>query len=213
MGVRTIRPGCRGLRGYFASRKAGRPVAFESRLERDFYILLESDPDVVAFVEQPVTIEFRGRQRARRYTPDARVTFRDGLTQLVEVKYVVDIAALDAKERLDMDEAHDAARAYCEARSWRFVLRTDRDILGPRLDRAHALRAFARPPNALAAWEPRLLVHIASTPAVTLGELAVQFGAEARVCALHLLWMGSLRDEPVAVPTDATRLYPCGARP
>lgn len=210
MSARIIRPGHRGLRGYFASRKTLHPVAFESRLERDQLILLEADPAVVTFDTQPVTIPFRGRERARSYTPDCRVIYQAAPTELVEVKYAADIAAYEPKARADMEEAHDAARSFCDARSWRFVLRTDRDILGPRLDRAHALRAFARLPASVASGLLAVESFVRQHPGVALGELARELdplGPTTRNLALHLVWHGRLRDEPFATPTDATRLF------
>lgn len=218
MSARTIRPGHRGLRGYFASRKTPRPVAFESRLERDLLILLEAEPAVVTFDTQPVTIPFRGRERARSYTPDCRVVYRAAPTELVEVKYAADIAAYEPKARTDIEEAHDAARSFCDARSWRFVLRTDRDILGPTLDRAMALRAFARPPSVAAPLRDVVERLVSAPEGVSLAELRTAFATPAdaslaRRWALHLLWRGELRDEPFAPPTDHTRLFAGSARP
>ncbi len=210
MPTRNIRrPGYRGLRGYYPSFKAGRTLAFESRLERDLFLLLDGDPAVVTFEEQPVTIAFQGHLRARRYTPDCRVTYRARPTEIVEVKYAADLDAMTPAERAALDEAHTAAQAWCAERGWRFVLRTDRDIVGPTLDRAHALHAFARLPAA----EPTVdavLAHVASHPGVTLAELALALGSPtARHVALHLVWRGRLRDDPFVRFTEATRLiYP-----
>jgi len=48
--------------------------AFESSLERDFLLLLDFDPEVVLYEEQPVTINYHDDQgRRRRYTPDVLV--------------------------------------------------------------------------------------------------------------------------------------------
>lgn len=211
MPSRDIRhPGHRGLRGFYPSRKAGRTVAFESRLERDHLFLLDADPDVVSFEEQPVTIHFQGQKHPRRYTPDCRVEYRSRPTELVEVKYAADLDAMPADVRAAHAEAHVAATTWCAERGWRFVLRTDRDILGPALDRAHALHAFARlQPDALVT--PAVVeAYVASYPGVTVVELARTFaerGPIARRVALHLVWRGRLRDVPFAVPSDSTRLY------
>lgn len=218
MPARDIRrPGHRGLRGFYPSHKVGRTLAFESRLERDHFLVLDGDPAVTTFDEQPVTIEFQGRKRARHYTPDCRVVYRTRPTELVEVKYVADIKAMDADKRVDLDEAHEAARAWCGARGWRFVLRTDRDIVGPALARAHALRAFARLPGT-AAQVDVVLGFVRAHGGVALAELALALdsampGALARRVALHLVWRGRLRDDPFATPTDTTRLFPTEAAP
>lgn len=205
------RPGYRGLRGYYPSFKTGRSVAFESRLERDHFLLLDADPRVSTYDEQPVTITFDGRRRSRRYTPDCRVIYRSGTTELVEVKYAADIASMSGDERVDLDEAHNAARAWCTERGWSFKLRTDQDIVGAALDRAHALHAFARASDAVVSPDA-VLAFVAKRPGVTLAELAHAFddgshGASVRRLALHLVWRGHLRDEPFSVPSATTRLF------
>lgn len=212
MPARDIRrPGHRGLRGFYPSHKTGRTLAFESRLERDHFLLLDADPDVVAFDEQPVTIAFEAHGQRRRYTPDCHVVRHSRPAELVEVKYAGDLAAMDPRERARLDEAHNAARAWCAARGWTFALRTDRDVVGPLLDRAMALHAFARAPTRETVVPDALLAFVAKHPGVSLAELARAFlgrdAAVVRHLALHLVWRGRLRDDPFAVPTEATQLF------
>ena len=72
--VRTIRRGHRGNRGRATATKAGGRAEFESTLERDFYFLLEMDPEVLSFTPQPVSLTFKGPNgRSRRYVPDALI--------------------------------------------------------------------------------------------------------------------------------------------
>src|SRR5947208_8398615 len=50
---------------------------FESSLERDFLLLLDFDPDVEFYEEQPVKITYHDdRGRRRTYTPDVFVRYR-----------------------------------------------------------------------------------------------------------------------------------------
>lgn len=212
MPARDIRrPGHRGLRGFYPSHKTGRAVAFESRLERDLFLLLDADPDVVAFDEQPVTIAFELRGEKRRYTPDCHVVRRSQPDELVEVKYAHDLASLDPSARVRMREAHDAAQAWCVARGWRFSLRTDRDIVGAALDRASGLHAFARAPARTTLTPEALTAFVAQHPGVSVAELSRAFlgrsAAEVRHLALHLVWRGRLRDVPASVPSPSTRLF------
>jgi len=71
--------------GFFPSIKNGRPVAFESHIERDFLYLLEYDRNVVNYYEQPFTINYKQNDRQRRYTPDFLV-IRSDKTQVIEIK-------------------------------------------------------------------------------------------------------------------------------
>jgi hypothetical protein len=64
------RGGVRKNIGKTPSLKAGRPVWWESLLERDYIVLLEFDPDVITFVEQPFRVRYSFEGRVRHYTPD-----------------------------------------------------------------------------------------------------------------------------------------------
>ena len=74
-------------------------TAFESTLERDFLLLLDFDPDVEFFEEQPVKIIYHDAHGQRRtYTPDVLVRYRPHRFQarhtkpvLCEVKYRDDL--------------------------------------------------------------------------------------------------------------------------
>ena len=50
--------------GRFPSTKMGRMIAFESLLERDFIYLLDYDPTVDWFEEQPLSIEYQHEAQA-----------------------------------------------------------------------------------------------------------------------------------------------------
>lgn len=155
MPVRSIRSGSRGVTGRLPSRTLKRMVAFESTLERDFYVLLDDDEDVLLFEEQPLTIDVGHRE----FTPDTLVTYRRG-TDLVEVKYADSIELMPAKERTKFDENCDAARRYATDRGWQFRIATDIEIRGPRLDRARAVRRYLHPPPGFAALRLRILTAI-----------------------------------------------------
>lgn len=71
--------------GYFPSRKIGRQVAFESLLERNYFFLLEYDPEVENFCEQPLDITFLHNGKKRHYYPDVAVE-RNGQIHIVEIK-------------------------------------------------------------------------------------------------------------------------------
>lgn len=83
--VRKIGPNYVSITGHLPSLKKPGLVAFESQLERDLAMLLEFDPRVRTFVEQPVRL----RCGRHRYTPDFRVLYHSGehlAPVLIEVK-------------------------------------------------------------------------------------------------------------------------------
>src|SRR6266851_3530886 len=86
--------------------------SIEPALERDFVTLSSFADAGAVLTAQPVTIHFEHEGRQRRYTPDFRVVWSDGRTDIVEVKYRADLragwrrlrpafaAALEAAKRL-----------------------------------------------------------------------------------------------------------------
>jgi len=91
MPVRKIKKSYISCVGYFKSHKDNKQLAFESILERDFFMLLEFDKDVVSFEEQPLKINYQLKAKSTRYTPDVLVTYKDGSQKIFEVKYQSDI--------------------------------------------------------------------------------------------------------------------------
>lgn len=141
-------------------------VWYESFLERDFIYLLEFDPDVVSFAEQPFSLEYPVAGKAHTYTPDFQVRYVRQRNVLVECK---------PKAYVDTDENRlkfRAAHAWCAERGWEFRVVTD-DIVrqGPRLQNIKLLTRYARlgvPPQS----QSRVFGALAVTPRLCLGQLA-----------------------------------------
>ena len=107
----------------------------ESALERDF-VTLASFVDAGAVVTaQPVTIRFEDEGKQRRYTPDFRVDWSDGRSDIVEIKYRADLRAGWSRFR----PAFAAARIWASSNGARFRIATERGIRGPRLEAAKRL--------------------------------------------------------------------------
>lgn len=87
MSVRKIKKSYLSCTGYFASYKNHSQISFESVLERDLFMLLEFDSNVVSYEEQPIQIYYPYYDKKRRYTPDILVSYQDGTKKLIEVKY------------------------------------------------------------------------------------------------------------------------------
>jgi hypothetical protein len=154
MPVRKILKNHRSLTGLVAATKRAGPgtsggmAGFESSLERDLLILLDFDPDVLSYEEQPVRIDYLDAEgRLRHYTPDVLVRWRgdavpsrDRAPLLVEVKYRTDLKANGAvlKPRLK------AARGYAHERGWTFRILTEVEIRTPYLSNARFLDSYRR---------------------------------------------------------------------
>jgi hypothetical protein len=121
-------------------------TAFESSLERDFFLLLDFDPDVEFFEEQPVKIIYSDANgRRRTYTPDVLVRYRKDSPQanhtkplLCEVKYRDDLRQHWAEYR----PKFRAAGRYARQQGWRFRLMTERHVRTPYLENVKFLRPY-----------------------------------------------------------------------
>jgi hypothetical protein len=107
----------------FLSAKLQREVAFESRLELSFIEMLEASDDVLTYQEQPLTVDYHFGGRPRTYYPDFLVALRSGVSVLVEVKPLDQMA-------LQMNLAKwRAALAYTQERGWAFLVTDNRTSL------------------------------------------------------------------------------------
>jgi hypothetical protein len=128
------------LIGKFPSVKMGRVVWYESLLERDFLYLLEIDPDVISYQEQPGWIYYTLDGKRHRYTPDLLVQRRHK-KQIVEVK---------PKKRAEEEKyvrLFRIAGCACEKKGYEFKVATEETIrLQPRLNIAKLLYKYSRTP-------------------------------------------------------------------
>ena len=124
--------------GRFPSTKMGRMIAFESLLERDFIYLLDYDPTVSWFEEQPLTIEYQHEEQLLRYTPDFHL-LEGGRHVLVECKPERFIDTEENRRKFALGQA------WCEERGWEFRLITDQQVRrGYRLQNVKLLSQYAR---------------------------------------------------------------------
>ena len=148
MPVRSIPRNYRSLTGRVNNARNQVTVAFESALERDFYLLLDFDSTVASFEEQPVRIDYEYPAGTRRtYTPDVLVYYRAEPAvvrtpppALCEVKYREDL-------RAHWDEykpKFKAAKRYARQQCWVFRLVTEREIRTPYLKNVKFLREYQR---------------------------------------------------------------------
>src|SRR6266705_6209787 len=160
MPVRTIPKNYRNLTGLVPNIRTSRMTAFESTLERDFLLLLDFDPDVEFFEEQPVKIIYHDAHGQRRtYTPDVLVRYRPHRSQtpqtkpaLYEVKYCDDLRQHWAEYR----PKFCAAQGYARQGGWRFRVVTERHIRTPYLADVKFLGSY-QAMSSNAAYRTRIL--------------------------------------------------------
>ena len=148
--ARKIGYGRRALTGLLTgARKTPGNGAFESALERDFYLLLEFDRRVIAWHPQPLTIPVPGAsgRRATRYTPDVAVEYAaepDGKllhrVELCEVKYRQELRENWAKLKPRLK----AGLHHARSQGWFFKIYTEAEIRTPRLDNARFFLGYVK---------------------------------------------------------------------
>ncbi len=154
MPVRKIPKNYRSVTGLVASELNAKQTAFESTLERDFMLLVEFDPDVLSYEEQPVRIDYLSVDgQTRHYTPDILVTYHQASTStmlkpplLVEIKYRRDLF----ERWQELKPKFRAARRYAKEQGWIFKIITEVEIRTPYLKNVKFLRQYQRRPIDLA---------------------------------------------------------------
>lgn len=140
MAVRKVSNRGGNIIGHYPSLKLGRMVAFESLIERDFVYLLDYEPEVEHFMEQPLTIRYIHEDKPRRYTADFQVLC-NGRIFLFECK-----PASRVDEPVNQMK-FEAARAWCQEQGWVFRIVTDAQLASNwRVANIKLLAQFARYP-------------------------------------------------------------------
>ena len=180
-------PSYRGQRhfpGWYYAACMDRLVEFESWLERDHALLLDFDPQVLAFAAQPFWLWWTEQGARRRHAPDFFARAADG------TGLVVDCRPLD---RIDERSAQSfaAMRAACERVGWiyRLVGAVDPVRAGNlRWLSGYRQRRFGQDAVLVAAVEAAFAVP------EPLFARAAQVADPIRVLPVvfHLLWLGVL---------------------
>ena len=138
MPVRKVSNRGGNIIGRFPSLKLDRMVAFESLIERDLIYMLDFEPDVTWFTEQPFTIPYQYEGKPRSYTPDFHI-IRDDQNILIECKPQKFIGKDDNQHKFA------AAQAWCVAKGWVFQVISDEQLRrGHRVRNIKLLTQFAR---------------------------------------------------------------------
>jgi len=185
--------------GKFPSLKLGRMVSFESRLERDQIYLMEYDPEIVLYEEQPLVIEYTCSGKRYKYYPDFKVVTSRGQHLLIECK---------AEKYVNKDSNQRkfaAGKSWCAKHNWEFRLITEQVIRsGFRLENVMLLWQFARY-NIPLDIKARIYAIMNNHQPLMLDELTARVNPAnphtAKVPILHLLF-----HQELATLIDETRI-------
>lgn len=170
MSVRKIPKNYRSVTGYFSSVLNKRSIAYESTLERDFFLTLEFDHDVESYEEQPMTINYNLSGKERKYTPDCLVRYKNQTNKnplLVEIKY-----SSELEQKWDeLKEIYNLIEHYASENNMTFKVFTDKDIRVPYIDNMKFIYNFSRPPNSLDAFKKSIMDRLAAKKRISVKEL------------------------------------------
>lgn len=185
--------------GSFPSDKMNRMIAFESLIERDCIYILEFEPDVLEFEEQPLSIEYQYENKQHHYTPDFHVK-KAHQEVIIECKPSIFV---DTPENC---RKFDAARQWCEKHNYRFEIVTESKLrAGFRLENIKFLTRFARQhvePDMQARIYDALLFLKGN---ITLNDLASQISPENLRLAIPKLLCMAYHHE-IVLPLDQARI-------
>lgn len=162
-------------------------VWWESQLERDYLYLLEIDPNVLAYQEQPFTLAYESPDKRKKYTPDFFV-------ERYSSKQVVEIKPANKVEDFRNSRRFSQVIKFCSVNSLEFLILTEDLIrIQPRLSNIKLLYKYAQisfPWSLYANCFDYLSLQKISTISET--EESLRTKGMTRSCLLKLLWDGFL---------------------
>ena len=137
--IRKIKKSHISVTGYFSSYKNKRQINFESKLEHDFYLILEFDKTVKSYQEQPFKVYYTYQDKKRRYTPDTLVNYVDGTQKVFEVKPIFKIQNdIELQEKIELQK-----QKIKEEENLELCIFTDADIDKIYMDNIKIIYNFA----------------------------------------------------------------------
>jgi len=205
MPARIIKKNHLSLTGYFPSLKNDRSMAYESAIERDFYLTLEFDPTVEDYQEQPFKIETLIDGKKRNYFPDCLINYRPEANRrplLVEVKSERELQDKEKRKKLETKLA--VFREFADENDMDFKLVTDRELREIyNLDGLKFIYNFRNEPPHLDKFKPVVLRVLKSNP-LKISDLLkeLSLSSEEQLQVVPVIWHLVCKQE---IKTDFTR--------
>jgi hypothetical protein len=205
MAVRSVSNRGGNIIGMFPSLKMQRPVRYESTIERDLCYLLEFDPHVIRYVEQPFTITQPTHDgTTHRYTPDFQIFRTHGVCDLVECKPAARLDDPHTRQQLEM------GHAWADAHQHTFRLVTDHDVRhGALLENVRLLWRSCRMPVAHD-LVVRTIAYLTESPGATIAQTAAA-ALQRTAPRQHVPYLCTLLFQHVVI-TDLTMPLSCHSR-
>ena len=122
--------------GVFYSKKNNKEFIFRSAYEFGYFHILESDPNVVSYLVEPLSIPYRFGSRNRSYHPDLMVLYKDGSIRILEIKPIRLVR--NRIVQIKADAARQFINEFLENCSFQFI--TEKDIFNSDADYRNLLK-------------------------------------------------------------------------
>lgn len=137
----------------YPSWKMARMIQCESISESNVAHLLDADPEIAAFNEQPLTICYSINGVSHRHYPDFQVVRRSGVRELWEVKPAVKASLPEVAERTQYLQQVLPGAGF----RYRMVI-AEEVISGPYLENARTLLRHGRTPASAEQWSTTIIL-------------------------------------------------------
>ena len=104
------------------SNKINRIVYLFSDLEYANWLVVENDPSIKYFCEQPIIIEAVSEGKVKSSIPDMYIQYVNGVEAMREIKYTVDINSERAKQQSFIQ------KSWCNKNNYKYELVTDEHL-------------------------------------------------------------------------------------
>ncbi|MCE5169691.1 TnsA endonuclease N-terminal domain-containing protein [Paenibacillus profundus] len=158
------------------SSKIKRRVQLFSDLEYDHWVLVESDPNVKTFCEQPLKIQHLINGEIVNSVFDMWIQYVDGTEKFIEVKYERDLDPINPKSSRNIRQT-GAQQDWCRANNKYYEIRTDKMIRGNPLylSNLKQIISYTRNRGAYNEVDSHRLITFINMKRITLGEIETEF--------------------------------------
>jgi hypothetical protein len=193
--------GQRHFPGWWWSATTGRYVGHESWLERDHAMMLDFDPEVVAFSSQPFWLSWPEAGKTCRHAPDYFARLAGGTGVVIDVRADDQIPAKDA-------EVFEMTARACASAGWGY---RRAGVVDPVLAANVRWLAGYRHPRCMNQGRAARLREVFAGPAPLLaGARAAGDPVAVLPVLYHLLWTGVLVTDLASAPLSGESVVTAG---
>ncbi|RAP25923.1 hypothetical protein C2W64_02283 [Brevibacillus laterosporus] len=98
-----------------------------SNLEYDHWILIEANPQIITFCEQPKKVEWLVVEKLLHSIFDMWIERKDGSQSFIEIKYQIDLDPQNPRSERSLRQTH-LQRKWCEENNYDYLIQTEKEI-------------------------------------------------------------------------------------